>query len=192
VTGVQFNRPAAVLILILCRIARPHAPRPCVPQKTCPSTSLNSQDTQQISNVYADWSAISSRMRRVSERRRHVIVRNLSSSCEQLRSEGRSLSMRYCANDCATCYPTSSTAYTVCQPPYRFLSASNRLANMAKSSSGEGLETAPSFPPFPFPSSSSVGGISGSLGVPSLPPTTNFPLLSGGVTMSLVACGAVS
>ncbi len=143
--------------------------------------------------MYADWSAISSRMRRVSERRRHVIVRNLSSSCEQLRSEVDRLVCNIALTIArhVTRPRVQRTVYcmSTALSPYRFLSASNRLANMAKSSSGEGLKTTPSFPP--FPSSSSVGGISGSLGVPSLPPTANFPLLSG-VTMSLVACGAVS
>jgi hypothetical protein len=56
---------------------------------------------------------------------------------------------------------------------HRFLSASNLLASMAKSSSGEGLDKVPSFPA--FPSSSSVGGISGSLGVPL--PLVSFSLI---------------
>jgi hypothetical protein len=69
----------------------------------------------------------------------------------------------------------------------RFLSASNLFANMAKSSSGDGLGTVPSFPPFPPPSS--VGGMSGSFGVPSL--GLNFLALSG-VTMSFAASGVAS
>jgi hypothetical protein len=69
---------------------------------------------------------------------------------------------------------------------HRFLSASNLFANMAKSSSGNGLGTMPSFPS--FPPSSSVGGMSGSFGVPS--PAVNFSL--SGVIMSLAASGVPS
>lgn len=70
---------------------------------------------------------------------------------------------------------------------HRFLSASNLFANMAKSSSGDALGTAPSFPS--FPPSSSVGGMSGSFGV--LSPAANFSVMRG-VTMSLAASAVPS
>jgi hypothetical protein len=104
----------------------------------------------------------------------------------QYRSEIGSFSVYYCTNDQATCYSTSGTLSMF----HRFFSASNLLANMAKSSSGEDLDIVPSFRP--FPSSSSVGGISGSLGVPSPPPIENFFSLSTEMTMSFSVFGVAS